>query len=908
MSLLKIKIELEGDQFRREANSIGDVAAKGSVSLDSLTAKAAGVSFAFNQISDTFNRVAAVAAVPIGKFIDLQDQMSKVESLGVPNIQSLTDSVLDMSGQISLPIDSLTGGLFEIVSAGVDAANQMDVLKVSALAAKAGISDTGEVFSLGSLVIKNYGKSWSDLEPILDRVFKTNELGKTTITELGSSAGQIVPQFAALKISTDELFGSLATLTGVTGNTSEVSTQLKAVASELLGPTKELTELVQKQGFESVEAAVASEGFVGILRILADATKGSGAELKKYFGSVEAINALLALTTTQFDTFVEKTDAMTNSSGSMRKALEAQEEKISSQITLLENRWERVMVKAVAVTVPFANSLLEVALKASDSRSEVEKLSDAVSDIKNEFKKNDELSDLLKRYDELKKKAKLSTDEHGELKKIIETLSGVYPTAITKIDEYGNAIEISAGKVRSLVEARRQLLLAREKEDIVDPAVTRMRDLIDLTSHAQDGLDEIKNRIRVIDAGGGLFVSDPNAAENVKNEIAEFQKRLSDANEDIDRGVFLLSNYFDFEGGASGELAKEMGLSQEQVEALTQRWQALGKAAEKANAKQAGKIEQTVSFKPGAAPDLPTVGLPDLPDAIPADEIINLASFDDALQIVNLKFDNMLSSEQEWFDQSIELLAGRADSAKTVYGEESVEYLESRREMLEFEADFQRQKEALQQQAFDLTIGQMASLVQTAQGSNKALFEIGKGAAFAEAIYNTYAGATAAFKALAPIPIVGPALGAAAAAAAIAGGLANAQKIAQTKFEKRRHGGFLGEGIRTIASGNFGDGEDRLIIANSNEFIVNANATRRHRDLLESINQGASLLPVRRHGGVVGSATSSSAGVAELNAFKNEVVRAIRDVNINLVNTMEGQQFLREEFPRFEKAENQRRF
>ncbi len=57
----------------------------------------------------------------------------------------------------------------------------------------------------------------------------------------------------------------------------------------------------------------------------------------------------------------------------------------------------------------------------------------------------------------------------------------------------------------------------------------------------------------------------------------------------------------------------------------------------------------------------------------------------------------------------------------------------------------------------------------------------GKAMAVAQTTIDTYQSATAAFKAMAGIPIVGPALGAIAAAAAVASGLKSVQKIVSTK-------------------------------------------------------------------------------------------------------------------------------
>lgn len=78
-----------------------------------------------------------------------------------------------------------------------------------------------------------------------------------------------------------------------------------------------------------------------------------------------------------------------------------------------------------------------------------------------------------------------------------------------------------------------------------------------------------------------------------------------------------------------------------------------------------------------------------------------------------------------------------------------------------------------------------AALLEGFAGNLKTIFgeqtAIGKAAAVAETTVNTYRGATAAYTALAGIPVVGPALGIAAAAAAVAAGLANVKKILSVK-------------------------------------------------------------------------------------------------------------------------------
>lgn len=94
---------------------------------------------------------------------------------------------------------------------------------------------------------------------------------------------------------------------------------------------------------------------------------------------------------------------------------------------------------------------------------------------------------------------------------------------------------------------------------------------------------------------------------------------------------------------------------------------------------------------------------------------------------------------------------------------------------------------------YSTMLGETTDNLKTALGEGNALY---KAAAITETVINTYKAATAAYSALAPVPIIGPALGVAAAAAATAAGLATVGKIRSA----REQGGNLASGqLSTIA-------------------------------------------------------------------------------------------------------------
>ena len=120
-------------------------------------------------------------------------------------------------------------------------------------------------------------------------------------------------------------------------------------------------------------------------------------------------------------------------------------------------------------------------------------------------------------------------------------------------------------------------------------------------------------------------------------------------------------------------------------------------------------------------------------------------------------------------------------------------------------------------------------LSQLQQSSNRKIATIGKAAAIAKAMIDTYQSATAAYASLASIPYIGPALGAAAAAAAVAAGLANVAAIRAQPIGFARGGRISGPGSGTSDSiiARVSDGEN-VITAAATDFYG--------QDFMDAIN------------------------------------------------------------------------
>ena len=101
-------------------------------------------------------------------------------------------------------------------------------------------------------------------------------------------------------------------------------------------------------------------------------------------------------------------------------------------------------------------------------------------------------------------------------------------------------------------------------------------------------------------------------------------------------------------------------------------------------------------------------------------------------------------------------------------------------------ANFEKQTEADKASAI---VGLGAATFKTMAGQSKTAFKAYKAFAIAQAVINTYQGATSAFTSLASIPIIGPVLGGVAAAAAVMSGLQQVRQIKAQQPAGIAHGG-----------------------------------------------------------------------------------------------------------------------
>lgn len=347
---LKFKNQIEQterqiESLTNEMNQLGQSTNKTLGFFDSLGKQ----SFNFNQITDTVSSLSDGLKNLTAESETFEFQMKKVNTmagLGTGDFESMKNQVRNLAKEIPVARDLLAEGLYQTISVGVPKDNWLSFLEQSSKTSVGGVADLGETVKVTATLIKNYGLEWDQAGMIQDRIQKTATLGVTSFEEMAKALPAVTGSAAALNVSIDDLFGSFATLTGVSGNTSEVATQLNAIFSALIKPSSEANKLAKQMGIAfDAEAIDKAGGMQQYLQKLAKQIEEYSAKTgmlsenvyATLFGSADAMKAIMPITSNLADDFKDKSAQMANSTGTIQKAYEEMADTSVSKTQTLQN-------------------------------------------------------------------------------------------------------------------------------------------------------------------------------------------------------------------------------------------------------------------------------------------------------------------------------------------------------------------------------------------------------------------------------------------------------------------------------------------------------------------------------------------------------------------------------------------
>lgn len=289
-----------------------------------------------------------LAAAGVGKMLqsaftggsEFETAVAKVgtiaDTAAVP-LESLRGQILDVSGSMGIAAGDIAEAAYQAISAGQDTGNAVAFAGQAAMLAQAGFTSSASAVDILTTALNAYGLEADQADHISDVLLTTQNLGKTSVNELASSMGRVIPLAAAYNVSMENLSGGLAVLTANGIATAEATTYTKSMLNELGSTGSTVGKILQAQTGQSFAELNASGKSLGdVLQVLYDSVGGDATQFAALWSSVEAGTGALSIANSGADKFNEVLAQMQADSHATQTAYETMTNTMAHKMELVK--------------------------------------------------------------------------------------------------------------------------------------------------------------------------------------------------------------------------------------------------------------------------------------------------------------------------------------------------------------------------------------------------------------------------------------------------------------------------------------------------------------------------------------------------------------------------------------------
>lgn len=341
---VKIGTELDESGLSKGLSGVGNKL--GSLASTGFKAMTAAV-------TATATAVAGLGAAAYKAGAEFETSMTKASTLFgdvAVETENLNQKILEISSKTGVAAAEMGEALYSALSAGIpvseDMAEATMVLEKSAQLAKAGFTDVDTALAATAKTMNAYGLGVEAVDDIQKILIQTQNLGITTVDELGASLAQVTPTAAAFGVSFDQVGAALAEMTAAGTPTAQATTQLNSLIAEL-GKNGTVAA-------KNLEAAAAGTQYAGmgfkemmdsgatlqdVLSMLSKEAEKSGVSLVDMFSSIEAGKAALSIDAGDFEgslaAMSTEADVVSEAFEKMNNTMESQVGRMKTSLTNL---------------------------------------------------------------------------------------------------------------------------------------------------------------------------------------------------------------------------------------------------------------------------------------------------------------------------------------------------------------------------------------------------------------------------------------------------------------------------------------------------------------------------------------------------------------------------------------------
>jgi TP901 family phage tail tape measure protein len=354
---LKIKVQDDGswvvenlqEKIKKSTKNIGksfNTANKSLASWMKNMAKATGIFAGFYGVVRGGVNIIKGLITDTENFDTELTQVATLVDTTQVNIDQMSDSLFGMAGAMG-EVGDLTRGTYMEISASVPAKESLNELTYAAKFAAGGQADLAKAVNLGTTVLNSYGKEVGNTEHVFDVLWQTIKDGKTNAAQLSQYLGDVIDIGRETGLTFEEVGGSLAIMTQISGHTGKSVTALRGIMSAIQKPSSEAAKEAERIGVNFSTAAVKTMGFENWLRHLNDAIQKNNGDTATLFGQVEALNGIYQLTRNNLQNFSEEMKKQSNVAGNNQEAYEKYLQSFQGSWNEIKNKLQALFIQVI---------------------------------------------------------------------------------------------------------------------------------------------------------------------------------------------------------------------------------------------------------------------------------------------------------------------------------------------------------------------------------------------------------------------------------------------------------------------------------------------------------------------------------------------------------------------------------
>lgn len=283
------------------------------------------------------------------------------------------EGLIEMSNRTGVAFTDLAESMYSALSAGVPQDNVLEFVENTVNLSKGGFTQTATAIDIVTTALNAYQMEMSEDTHVQDVLITTQNLGKTTVDELASNMGKLIPTANSVNVAFDQLGAMYATVTANGVATAETTTYLNAMINELgaSGSTAEkamqaATAGTDMAGKKFSEISAMGYDVTDVLKLMDEYAQSTGKSLSDMFSSSEGAKAASILLS-NMEGFKSNITSMIDSAGAASAAAETMMDTTAEKIQVAKNQIDNLTSSIAEQLLPVIGETAQEISDVADS-------------------------------------------------------------------------------------------------------------------------------------------------------------------------------------------------------------------------------------------------------------------------------------------------------------------------------------------------------------------------------------------------------------------------------------------------------------------------------------------------------------------------------------------------------------